>query len=405
MNQKNIQQLTKYATHFTNLFHTNCRIVDTQNQCFVSEIIGNNLYFGSYCQNKNCHILNTYLYGCNEAYRWGGKYIYYCPGGFVFVASSFSDDLGNLIGGLVLGPIIMGELDDTVEFYQHEDLKSKVAQLSNIPTDKVNDIAELLAAITGYISGVSHSIRGNIEVKQETILQSLYTSKNIHEQNSTSSYPIEAERMLQTMIHNGDKQSAQALLNELLGQIYFLAKFDVEDIKIHIIELLTILSRATIESGADPNEIIWFNTNCIKEMQKCNTIEELSIWITEIMHRFVNYSFDFSSIKHSDTVYKVIQYIRSNYFKKISLDEISKYVNFSKTYLSRIFKEETGQNISMYMNKVRIEKAKLFLTDKSTSLVDVANSVGFEDQSYFTKVFKSIVGTSPKKYQESRNKP
>ena len=100
----------------------------------------------------------------------------------------------------------------------------------------------------------------------------------------------------------------------------------------------------------------------------------------------------------------MIEYIRANYYKKISLDEIARYVNFSKTYLSRIFKEETGENISMYINKIRIEKAKLLLTDKGTSLVDVANMVGFEDQSYFTKVFKAVTGIPPKKYKETRSK-
>ena len=99
-----------------------------------------------------------------------------------------------------------------------------------------------------------------------------------------------------------------------------------------------------------------------------------------------------------------MEYIRQNYYKKISLDSIAEHVNFSKTYLSRIFKEETGENISMYINKVRIEKAKLLMMDKSIGLIDVANLVGFEDQSYFSKVFRSLTGTSPKKYQENRGK-
>ncbi len=404
MDSTMVKKLEKYAKCFSNLFGTSCRIVDIKNNTFVSEIFGENDYFGPHCQNSGCNLLHTYSYGCNEAYRWGGKYIFYCPEGFVFAASSVSDENGALTGGIVLGPIIMGELEDTIGTYQNRDELPWVKKIPNLSTSKVNDLGSVLAGITESISGVSHCLMGSIPFKQENFLQTLYSAKNSDEVKQLETYPIETERQLQSMIRDGDKKSALALLNELLGKIYVLSRFDVEDIKIRVIELLSVLSRATIDAGAESTEIIWFNTSCIKEMQKCSTIEELSVWITEIMHKFVNYSFDFSAVKHSDTVYKVIEYIRSNYFKKISLDDISKYVHFSKTYLSRIFKEETGENISSYINKVRIEKAKLFLTDKTISLVDVANLTGFEDQSYFTKVFKSIVGVSPKKFKETRIK-
>lgn len=75
----------------------------------------------------------------------------------------------------------------------------------------------------------------------------------------------------------------------------------------------------------------------------CAAIEGLSVWITGVLQRFLGYSFDFSSVKHSDTVYKVTEYIRRSYFRKISLDDIARHVHFSKTYLSRIFEEETSE--------------------------------------------------------------
>ena len=79
-------------------------------------------------------------------------------------------------------------------------------------------------------------------------------------------------------------------------------------------------------------------------------------------------------------------------------------MQFSKTYLSRIFKEKTGENISSYINKVRVDRARLLLADPDLSLVDVAALTGFEDQSYFTKVFKAVTGQTPKKYKESRRR-
>jgi YesN/AraC family two-component response regulator len=57
-------------------------------------------------------------------------------------------------------------------------------------------------------------------------------------------------------------------------------------------------------------------------------------------------------------------------------------------------------NFNSYLNKVRIEMSKKLLTDHDIPLVDVANMVGYEDQSYFTRVFRSNVGISPGKYRE-----
>ena len=69
--------------------------------------------------------------------------------------------------------------------------------------------------------------------------------------------------------------------------------------------------------------------------------------------------------------------------------------------LSKIFKEETQKSISAYINYVRIENAKKLLTTTDISLVDLAYIVGFEEQSYFTKVFKKLEGIAPGKYRDS----
>ncbi len=394
--------MERYAQHLSHLFSASARLVDMAERRLTPQVYGDCLYFCDYCARRDCEKGNTYLYGVSEAYRWGGKYIYYCPAGLVFIASSVSNPNGLLSGGLTLGPLVMGELSDMLDEAESGQ-ETRLLRIANIPTEKVNDVAELMAAAAGYVSGVPGSLAGEVDVKQEQILQSLYTEKNKY-QAAVEAYPIETEKKLQMMILNGDKKGAQDMLNELLAHIYYVSGFDVDIIKIRVIELLVVLSRATIDAGADTKEILWFSNNCIKQMQECSTVEQISVWITQMMHRFVSYSFDFSAVKHSDTVYKVINYIKEHYFGRITLEDVAKHVNFNKTYLSRIFKEETGDSFTTYVNKVRIDKSKLLLLDKAIPLVDVANLVGFEDQSYFTKVFKSLVGISPKKFRECRGK-
>ena len=122
--------------------------------------------------------------------------------------------------------------------------------------------------------------------------------------------------------------------------------------------------------------------------------------MSNIINRFVGYVFDFKDVRHSAVIRKIVGYIRSNYMNKISLDAISEYVYMSKSYISKIFNEEMGMNISSYINKIRIEKSKHLLIDASLSIVEVANLAGFEDQSYFSKQFKNETGISPKIFRE-----
>jgi YesN/AraC family two-component response regulator len=168
------------------------------------------------------------------------------------------------------------------------------------------------------------------------------------------------------------------------------------------VELVVLLSRATIDAGADAREMLTLNGEYIRRIEQFKTLEELSVWLTGILHRSLRYSFDFQQIKHSDVIYKVMEYIKRSFDQKLSLDDIARQVYLSRSYLSSLFKKETGYNLFAYINKVRIEKSCFYLLDPSVSLVDISALCGFEDQSYFTKVFKKAMGVSPKRYRDSR---
>ena len=90
--------------------------------------------------------------------------------------------------------------------------------------------------------------------------------------------------------------------------------------------------------------------------------------------------------------------------KKITLEEVASYVYLSPSYFSKVFKDEMHCNFNSYLNRLRIEKSKQLLLSENVRLVEVSGLVGFEDQSYFSKVFKKLTGVSPGKFRESRGK-
>jgi two-component system response regulator YesN len=95
-----------------------------------------------------------------------------------------------------------------------------------------------------------------------------------------------------------------------------------------------------------------------------------------------------------------LNYIRENHKNNISLEDVSQHIYISPYYLSHLFKEELGITFVEYLTKVRIEEAKKLLKNSSMSIVAIASEVGYEDASYFSKVFKKMTGLSPNQYRK-----
>jgi len=96
---------------------------------------------------------------------------------------------------------------------------------------------------------------------------------------------------------------------------------------------------------------------------------------------------------------EVMEMIRKNYNKKLSLSEIAGSYHFSDAYFSYSFKKVAGISLMNYIMEVRVEKAKELMLSSNYNLKDIALRVGYPDQHYFTKIFKKMTGTSPKEYK------
>lgn len=97
---------------------------------------------------------------------------------------------------------------------------------------------------------------------------------------------------------------------------------------------------------------------------------------------------------------QVMEYLERHYSEKLSLDQIAQNMYLSPFYLSRIFKNETGDTPINYLIRVRMKRAgELLRTEKSASIQDVARCVGYEDAYHFSKLFKKHYGMPPSKYR------
>ncbi|SHE76154.1 helix-turn-helix domain-containing protein [Alkalibacter saccharofermentans] len=101
-------------------------------------------------------------------------------------------------------------------------------------------------------------------------------------------------------------------------------------------------------------------------------------------------------------VKKAIDYIDINYKVNFEISDISKSLNINESHLMRQVKKETGCTIKELINLKRVEKAKYLLKYTNQSILNIAYSVGYNDPSYFSRVFKNLVEVTPREYKKNK---
>ena len=107
---------------------------------------------------------------------------------------------------------------------------------------------------------------------------------------------------------------------------------------------------------------------------------------------------------HADLVNAILRFLRKNVHQKLTLDEICSRFSYSKSFLCKIFKEQTGETLIACFNRLKMEEAKQLLTESAQSVTAIAGSLGYQDVKYFDAIFKKHAGVTPVAYRANQIK-
>ena len=412
----------KAAEDYQKATNVQCTVIDSSGfivegssphtLCTFCASVSKEKTFPDYC--KKAH-----LYAGYQAERFGGKYIYFCPMSLMHWTSPIFHD-GLKKGALIGGPVFTYDpkdfdmkglsLEKTLLPQQEKIFHKLLDTVPYVSPDRVNSLAELLFINSRYLSTLEHEDEEDQSAHEDAILNQQFKISEYIKYIETMEgslmeghrYPLEKEKILLKQIARADASGARETLNELLGSVFFSSNKNFEIVKSRILELIVLLSRAALEGGADVEQIFGLNYQYINKIHSFSTVDELAYWLSRIIVRFTDLVFTLKSVKHADIIYKAIDFINSNFTKKITLDNVAEAVYLSPAYFSKVFKEQTGSSFTQYLNRLRIEESKTLLRNSGIPLVDIAGMVGYEDQSYFSKVFKKVTGSTPGKYRDTR---
>lgn len=206
------------------------------------------------------------------------------------------------------------------------------------------------------------------------------------------------ERSLRNCLEVGDYQQVSVIFNDF-SALFKKFQFDPLEVVKLLIEVYVRLQSSYPEFSKSLIELYGLEDSYPKNLESFDTydflLQENIKLYTEVIKKIV----EIRNRKDKRLVKIIKDYINENYHEPISLNMIAENIYLSPSYISDLFKKQTGENITDYLAKVRIEKAKILLKDLQIKSYEIGEMVGYKDPAYFSKVFKKVVGVSPNEYR------
>ncbi|MCL2380060.1 MAG: PocR ligand-binding domain-containing protein [Treponema sp.] len=371
------------------------------------------------CQESECPCHDVHQEALDESRRTGGVYVYSCAAGFVFWTSPLYRN-GRYAGAMTAGQVILGGRGMALERFRglcnnKDAVQMFSAMIKDMP-EKSHEEVKAMAEMLGLCAGeISKGREGPCELIRRKIWQNVppqnaggtpdQASKDAPQDSGADGSRLgvlEKERTLVAAFRRGDNKAGCRILKELMDcAIAVAGPENMELVRFRAIELVVLLSRAGDTETCHGDTLLEANNRNLNRILESKTTEDLIENLYQGAERIAGKIFSFQGMRHAAAIRKAERYIWENYTRKISLQEIAQASGLSAPYFSTIFKEEMGENLSFYLNRLRVEKTVALLTETGKPLSEIAKLCGFEDQSWFSKTFKSFTGISPGKFRES----
>ena len=211
----------------------------------------------------------------------------------------------------------------------------------------------------------------------------------------------EVEAVLMNEIAHGHTAQAASILsafnNDIVEQR---TDIPLRNYKNYLIILNTLARKAVQQGGVHPFYIDRLSSSFGHRIEEITGFEEGQRLVTEITRKYCLLVRNHAMKGYSPLVRRVILAIDSDLTADLSLAAQAKALGVNASYLSALFRRETGQTLSDYVARARAEHAVFLLNTTSMQIQAIAQRCGVHDVNYFTRLFKRIMGKTPSAYRQ-----
>ncbi|MDE7247409.1 MAG: helix-turn-helix transcriptional regulator [Lachnospiraceae bacterium] len=205
-------------------------------------------------------------------------------------------------------------------------------------------------------------------------------------------------------ILNGDIEKLKILISSgsvtLSAGMRILSKNHIKNMKYHFMIMATCLAESGLDGGLGHDEAYMIADIYSQKADRAAGCDDLQMLLEDMC---LDYTKRIREIKKDDVISihirKCIEHIYEDLSADLSTKALADLTNLNASYLSKLFKQETGRTIKAYVTAAKMDTAQNLLKYSDLSCSEIATSLGYCSQSAFTYAFRQFTGTTPKKYR------
>ncbi|MGN0571993.1 MAG: helix-turn-helix domain-containing protein [Candidatus Fimenecus sp.] len=211
----------------------------------------------------------------------------------------------------------------------------------------------------------------------------------------------DAERRLMQAVSQGMTHKAEQMICNASKTVLEMRTTDtLRNTKNYCIIMNTLLRKSAEYGSVHPFYIDSVSSDFAKRIERVQSPEEFHVLQREMVYAYCTLVNKHSTKQYSPLVQKVLTVIDSDLTADLSLKHLAKLLSVNASYLSTLFKKETGKTITEFVTQKRMEQAVFLLRTTKLQVQTVAQHCGIYDVNYFTKLFKKFSGKTPKEFRE-----
>lgn len=215
-------------------------------------------------------------------------------------------------------------------------------------------------------------------------------------------YPIEKEQQIINCIKLGDFKNVQLVINDVYRKNFVDKEISPQNAKCLFFNLVSTILKTINDLSTIPADEFSDELDKIQELINNKNVNKVKDELKDILNVICDKIISNRKNKNSNIKSKVDEFIINNYKdENLSISAIADNFDMHPSYISKLYKAQSGEGILDQINKIRIEKSKQIMNEQKINLEDVAKATGYSNVRTFTRAFMKIEGITPGKYKET----
>lgn len=338
-------------------------------------------------------------FGFRQSLRFGGSYVFFCPGALMFWISPLAGGAG-AGEGLLAGPVLVlpaAELEAGILRRMGRRLRA----VARKEPAQVSALAEVLRMVAGWASEYQDRLASDYRRDEigGDIFEMLREGTGDPDKGGALYFAKPESEIFDAIV----RRDAKAALDAARKELWLLSHYNPGDgaiVQTRLREMATLFSRAAVAGRADERKVWELTRKLYSSLAFPRPPAGIGDWLKKAIESCVALVGETGSKVLSPAVDKAARYAQSNYRRPVPLGEAADHVGLSPNYLCRVFKKETGMTWVEHLNAIRVSKAKELLLRTSATAEEIAEASGFGSLAAFSKTFKRREGVGPSAYRK-----